>query len=221
METVVGLFDYIAEAEGTVLALEKAGIARENISVMADNTRRHEDQYSSGSASSAEDLQDVIKVDATAGAALGGATGLLMALTGLVIPGFGAVVAAGWLVSTLAGAAVGAAAGGLVGGLTGAGIPLEDALYYREGIKAGATLIAVRTEPAHAMEIAAIMEAQGAVNITERAEEYRRQGLLSPTDNSVLLRPVTEPITTPLVVEDPTPAGTTPHIYPASPASED
>lgn len=203
MKTIVGLFDYIAEAESTVLALEKAGIAREDISAMADDTRRHEDQYSTGSASAAEDLKDVIAVDATAGAAIGGATGLLMALTGLVIPGFGAVVAAGWLVSTLAGAAVGAAAGGLIGGLTGAGIPLEDAIYYREGIKAGATLIAVRADESRTAEVAAIMEGHGAIDIKARAEQYQRQELLSPTDSSVLLRPVSAPIETSFVVEDP------------------
>ncbi len=187
MKTVVGLFDYIEDAESTVIRLEKAGIDRHDISVMADETHRRATQFSEGSASSAEDKSEVIAVDAVAGAALGGATGLLMALTGLVIPGFGPVVAAGWLVSTLAGAAVGAGMGGLVGALTGAGIPLEDAVYYKEGMKAGATLIAVRVEADHAGQVALLMEQQGAVNTEERGEE---RGMLSPSDSSVLQQPI-------------------------------
>lgn len=187
MRTVVGLFDYIEDAESAVIRLEAAGINRHDISVMADETRRHATQFNEGSASAAEDKGEVIAVDAAAGAALGGATGLLMALTGLVIPGFGPIVAAGWLVSTLAGAAVGAGVGGLVGALTGAGIPLEDAIYYKEGIKAGATLIAVRVEASRAPQVAALMEQQGAVNTEERGENA---SLLSPSDSSVLQRPL-------------------------------
>lgn len=183
MKTVVGLFDYIEDAESTVIRLEKAGIDRHDISVMADETHRRATQFSEDSASAAEDKGEVIAVDAVAGAALGGATGLLMALTGLVIPGFGPVVAAGWLVSTLAGAAVGAGMGGLVG----AGIPLEDAVYYKEGLKAGATLIAVRVEAGHAGQVALLMEQQGAVNTEERGEE---RGVLSPSDSSVLQQPI-------------------------------
>ena len=228
MKTVVGLFDLIEDAESAVIALEKTGLDRHDISVMADDTRRHEDQFNTGSASSAEDMRDVVIADATAGAALGGATGLLMALTGLVIPGFGAVVAAGWLVSTLAGAAVGAAAGGLVGALTGAGIPLEDAIYYKEGVKAGATLVAVRVSAEKAAAVASIMEQKGAVNIDERADQYRESHLLSSSDSSVLQQPITPtvstptpvPVTnanvaevTPMVVEEPMPTGTGARIY--------
>ncbi len=243
MKTIVGMFDHAEDAQSAVRGLEAAGISRAAISVAVDPESKHADQYSTGSASAAESMTEVIATDATAGAAIGGATGLFMALTGLVIPGFGTIVAAGWLVSVLAGAAVGAAAGGLVGGLTGAGIPLEDAMYYREGIRQGATLVAVRTEDAQAVEIAHIMEKRGAVNIDERGAQYMQQGLVSPTDSSVLMRPVPasnapEPLSashtsqpvpasgvehvsavgvehteTPLIVEEPLPSGGMGHVY--------
>ena len=217
MKTIVGMFDHAEDAQSAVRGLEQAGVAHEDISVVADKESKHTDQYATGSASAAESMSEVIATDATAGAAIGGATGLFMALTGLVIPGFGTIVAAGWLVSVLAGAAVGAGVGGLIGGLTGAGIPLEDAMYYREGLRQGATLVAVRTQDARAAEIAHVMEGRGAVNIDERGAEYLQQGLVSPADNSVLMQPIpashVEHTETPPIVEELMPSGSAGHVY--------
>src|SRR6185437_13482826 len=88
---------------------------------------------------------------ATTGAVLGGGAGLLAGLGMLAIPGVGPVVAAGWLVATLAGAgagaAVGAAAGGLVGSLTAAGVPEREAHVYAEGVRRGSSLVTVRAGP--------------------------------------------------------------------------
>jgi hypothetical protein len=70
--------------------------------------------------------------------AVGGAVGLLAGLGLLAIPGIGPVVAAGWLVSTAAGAAAGGATGGLIGALTQAGVSEEDAHVYAEGVPAAA-----------------------------------------------------------------------------------
>lgn len=78
------------------------------------------------------------------GAALGGAAGLLAGLGAFVLPGIGAVVAAGWLASALAGAVAGGAAGGVVGALIEAGISENDAAGYAEGVRRGGTLVTVR-----------------------------------------------------------------------------
>jgi hypothetical protein len=172
METVVGLFDTISEAENAVRALEDAGIPYNHISLVTNDTDGRASQYYTGAASAGEDAGAVIASDATAGAALGGAAGLVMALTGMVIPGFGAVVAAGWLASTLAGAALGAATGGLVGALTGAGLPLEDAIYYKEGLHRGGTLVAVRTEEEMAPRVTRILREAGAVESDLTTESH-------------------------------------------------
>src|SRR6185369_6616916 len=71
------------------------------------------------------------------GAAVGGTAGLLAGLGLMAIPGVGPVVAAGWLVSTLAGAAAGGLAGSVVGALTQAGVSKEDADVYAEGLRRG------------------------------------------------------------------------------------
>jgi hypothetical protein len=67
------------------------------------------------------------------GAVVGGAAGLLAGIGLMAIPGVGPVVAAGWLVATLTGAAAGGATGGIIGALTQAGVSKEDADVYAEG----------------------------------------------------------------------------------------
>jgi hypothetical protein len=162
MKTIVGVFRHLTDAQIALRELEQDGIAVGDMSLVMSNQSGQYDHYASGSASAAEDKQDVIMVDAAAGAIVGGTAGLVMALTGIVVPGFGAVVAAGWLVSTLTGAALGAAAGGGVGALTGAGIPLEDAIYYREGLHRGDTLLVVRADDERADRVAEILRSYGA-----------------------------------------------------------
>ena len=66
------------------------------------------------------------------GAIVGGGVGLLTGLGLLAIPGVGPLVAAGWLATTLAGAATGAAAGGIVGALVKFGVPHEEAEVSEE-----------------------------------------------------------------------------------------
>jgi hypothetical protein len=78
------------------------------------------------------------------GAALGGAAGLLAGLGAFVLPGIGAVVAAGWLAGALAGAVAGGAAGGVVGALIEAGVNENDAAGYAEGVRRGGTLVTIR-----------------------------------------------------------------------------
>jgi hypothetical protein len=83
---------------------------------------------------------------ASGGAVIGGALGLLMSLGALTIPGVGPVIAAGPIMSTLAGAGAGAAAGGLTGALIGMGMPEYEAKQYEEKMNGGNILISVHTE---------------------------------------------------------------------------
>ena len=67
--------------------------------------------------------------------------GLLTGLGLMAIPGVGPVVAAGWLVATLAGAAAGGVTGGAVGALTEAGISKDEADVYAEGLRRGGAVV--------------------------------------------------------------------------------
>ena len=106
-----------------------------------------------------------------AGTLLGGGAGLLAGIGALAIPGIGPLVAAGWLVSTLAGAAAGAAGGGLIGALTGAGVSHEEANAYNEGVKRGGTLVTVRVKDADASRVESIMQQRSPVDWRTRTAD--------------------------------------------------
>ncbi|RUM95425.1 hypothetical protein EET67_23360 [Pseudaminobacter arsenicus] len=167
MQTITALFDTHAEARRAVSALENEGIASDDISIVG----RNEDDDSSASEGAA--------TGAGLGAAAGGAGGLLAGLGLMAIPGVGPVVAAGWLVSTLAGAAAGAAAGGVAGGLIGAltddGVDEGDAHVYAEGLRRGGTLVSARVPDELAPTARAILSS-GAVDIARRRDRYLDEG---------------------------------------------
>jgi len=173
-KTVVGLFDDFNQAQRAVQDLESSGIPRGDISLVANNTGGRYDEYANTSTTdtTVDSATHAAGAGATTGAVVGGGLGLLAGIGLLAIPGFGPIVAAGWLVSTLTGAGIGAAAGGLLGALVGAGVPHEEAHLYNEGVRRGGTLIAVKTSDDMASRAADILGRYGAVNIDERADAY-------------------------------------------------
>jgi hypothetical protein len=66
----------------------------------------------------------------------------------LAIPGLGPFIAAGPIMSLLAGVGVGGAVGGLVGGLAGLGMPEYEARRYEGRIKEGGILLSVHCDSA-------------------------------------------------------------------------
>ena len=82
----------------------------------------------------------------TSGLALGGALGWLVGVGALAIPGVGPFIAAGPLLSALAGAGIVGTVGGLTGGLIGLGIPKYEAKRYETAIKEGGFLITVHVD---------------------------------------------------------------------------
>jgi hypothetical protein len=93
----------------------------------------------------------------------------------MAIPGVGPVVAAGWFVATLAGAAVGGATGGALGALTQAGIGKDDAAVYAEGLRRGGAVVSARVADNDAARFQAIMD-RSAVRLADRAAAYRKAG---------------------------------------------
>lgn len=179
MKTVVGLFDDMDQAQQAARDLENAGIPRDDISVVANNEGN---RYTTTDTTTGEPAVSghAIGHDAVVGAEIGGAAGLLIGLTGLAIPGLGWIAGAGWLMGLISGAATGAVIGGLVGALTHVGVPHEDAANYTEGVRRGGILIAVKAADDAAHNVAQILSDDGAVNIDERASQYRQEGFVPP-----------------------------------------
>src|SRR5271168_2633445 len=103
-QTITGLYDSYDAAQAAVTDLEAAGISHSDISIVS--RRRAEAGSNAGKDAG---------IGAGAGTAIGTAGGLLTGLGLMAIPGVGPVVAAGWLVATIAGAVAGAAVGGAAG----------------------------------------------------------------------------------------------------------
>jgi len=189
--TLSRLFDDYSTAIQAMHELEAAGIAASDISIIASNA----DNWYSGKGAAAspmkhdadrdgvDDRAEGAATGAGIGATVGGVAGLLAGLGMIAIPGIGPVVAAGWLASTAAVAAVGGVAGGILGALAEAGVSEEDAHVYAEGVRRGGTLLTVRVPDGKRTRVEAILD-RSAVNIRERGMAYRRSGWSSFDPNA-------------------------------------
>ena len=169
--TISRLYNSYAEANEAVRNLEAAGVAHNDISIIASNAdnwyssdRKEQSTYPDRDLDGKDDRAEAAGAGAGVGAAVGGAAGLLAGLGLMAIPGVGPVVAAGWLVSTLTGAAAGGAAGSIVGALTQAGVSKEDADIYAEGLRRGGAVVSARVPDGDAARLQAIMD-RSAVNV--------------------------------------------------------
>jgi uncharacterized membrane protein len=190
MKTVVALYNTFTDAQRAVETAVNAGIDRADVSLIANDTSGDYKVY----------VGDYKEGDATAsgavgGAAVGGAIGLLAGLGALAIPGVGPVIAAGPLLSALVGAGVGAATGGLAGSLVDVGVSQEEAQYYTEGVRRGGTLLSVNAPDERAHEIAHLLDHAGAVDVHERASDWRDRGWSGYDENA-------EPYTTNIIEEE-------------------
>jgi uncharacterized protein (TIGR02271 family) len=180
-KTVVGLMDNIGEAQAVVRDLVASGIERDDIGFMANEKAgagaRGEARAGRERGDSEGDAASGALAGAGTGAAIGGVAGLALSLAPLAIPGIGPILAAGPIAAALTGAGIGAVAGGLIGGLTRLGVPEEEAHYYAEGVRRGGILVTVAADDDREAEQAvAILKRHGALDIDERANEWRKQG---------------------------------------------
>ncbi len=184
--TVARAYDSLDDALHVVRALEAAGIAHGQISVVGTHA---EDLSHHGLGPATE---TGVSAGATVGTLLGGGVGLLAGLGALAIPGVGPLIAAGWLVATLAGAGVGAAAGTAAGGLLGSlaelGVTEEDAHVYAEGLRRGGALVTVRTDEDDAPRVESLLMHRAPVDPATRRLEYSATGWAG-----VFEPPATEP----------------------------
>jgi hypothetical protein len=183
--TVIALFDNFSDASKAVNDLTRSGIARDQISLMANDAKEEYRSYLNRTDTDmdATPTADGASAGAGIGAVIGAVGGLLVGLGALAIPGVGPVIAAGPLaaaLSGLAGAGVGAVAGGVTGGLLGAlvdmGIPEETAHYYAEGVRRGGTLVSVQTDESKANRAVEILNDHDPIDINQRATQWRETG---------------------------------------------
>lgn len=176
-QTLTGLFDGYDDARRAVQDLEAAGVPHRDVSIVASNAHG---EHGGNTGAVADHADDDAGKGAGVGAAVGGVGGLLAGLGLLAIPGLGPIVAAGWLVSTLAGAATGAAIGGAAGGLVGAlmhaGVPEEDAHVYAEGVRRGGSLVTARVDDTLVSTARRILSDDRTVDLHARGQAYRQQG---------------------------------------------
>jgi hypothetical protein len=160
--TVIGLIEDSSEAKKAVDELLRNGFDRKDVGVITG---------------------DVIEEAATAvggasvGMLAGGVAGMLLGAAALMIPGLGPVLVAGPALTLFGATTLGMLAGGLIGGLTARGVPEEDAHFYAEGVKRGATLITVSAkDDTLAQRAVEVLKRHGAVDLNERAAQWKARG---------------------------------------------
>lgn len=195
-KTICKLYPDYPTAQTAARELEAAGLKHGDISIVANNVERWEndDRFKHVEAKHDKDhdgVDDRAKgagVGAGVGGAAAGAAGLAAGLGVLAIPGIGPIVAAGWLASTLAGAITGGVAGGVVGALAESGVSKDDADMYAEALRRGGALVVARVPDADVVRYQTILT-QRSIDITKRASAYRSAGWRSFDPNEAPYTP--------------------------------
>lgn len=138
---IFGIYPTRVTAEHAVDELIGEGFHNDDVSILfsSSSKSRHLTIVNSADA-------DVGHTGALPGATIGGVLGLLVGIGSLAIPGVGLLIAAGPIMTMLAGAGVGGALGGLTGALIGLGIPEFEAKRYEERINDGEFLLSVTAD---------------------------------------------------------------------------
>ena len=139
---VFGIFRDLPHVQVAVDALRDHGFREEDVSVLAAENKGTKDLAVERHTKGPEGLS----TGASAGAVIGGAFAVLASLGTIVIPGLGPFLAAGPIVSALAGIGGGGVAGGIIGGLIGVGMPEFEAKRYEGLIKEGRVLLSVHCD---------------------------------------------------------------------------
>ena len=163
--TISRLFDHCSDAQQAVSQLREAGVAEQNISLIANNADKwYAPDYAAGAGKGA-----------AIGAGFGGFGGLLAGLGLLAIPGIGPVVAFGWLAAAAAGAVAVGAAGSVIGMLAEAGVAVNEAEVYAESIRRGGSLVSARVTASDRDRLEAILH-PSSVDIGQRRAALTASG---------------------------------------------
>ncbi|MCA0457895.1 MAG: hypothetical protein LCI00_28270 [Chloroflexi bacterium] len=181
-QTVLAVYDSFESADRAIRALVDDGFSRADIGLAANDVRGDYNRLHNPTAAASEDVSG--GEGGSFGAVIGGITGAVAALTAIVIPGIGPVIAAGPLVALLGGATgavVGGAAGAVTGGLAASlihlGVPEAEATHYGESVRRGNALVTVTVDNDEDAETATnVMRRYNPVDVKSRASKWRESG---------------------------------------------
>jgi len=140
--SVYGLFASTREIERTAERLQEAGFRTPDISILLPYNDGSKDLCSRNSTKAPEGAS----AGASTGAVLGGALGWLAGIGAFAVPGVGAFVAAGPVMSMLAGAGAIGVMGGVTGALIGIGFPEYEAKRYAGRVARGGMLMSIHCD---------------------------------------------------------------------------
>src|SRR5580692_7171895 len=174
--TAIGTFTTATQAEVGVDVLMTAGFKSAGISVLLPeqyNTKSASGQSRTAGAPQAQGTKTaaVTTIGATAGGALFASLAVVAGAGALAIPGVGFLIAAGPLLSGLAGLGVGTAIGGLSGALVALGLQEDEAKRYVTHVGAGRTLVLVHCDtPEELSKATAALRRAGAEHVSSPDE---------------------------------------------------
>ena len=163
-KTVLGVFRDTSQAEKAVDELERRGVKKEDVSIVArENLVRSSGQGDGSSSQDATtmDFGEDLSGGISTGGAIGGIAGLLAGVGALAIPGVGPIIAAGPIAAALSGAVT----GGIAGGLIDWGIPEDVGERYEQRVKEGKIVAIVRANDKKVSEAASIFRRHGAEEV--------------------------------------------------------
>ncbi len=164
---VFAIFPDRVSVEDAVSTLKAQGFRNTDISVLFPDNEGSRDFAHEKSTKAPEGAT----TGAGTGVVVGGALGWLVGIGALAIPGIGPVIAAGPIVTALAGAGAVGAIGGIAGGLLGLGIPEYEAKRYEGRIHKGGILLSVHSDnPDWARRAKEILERAGGTDVGLTAE---------------------------------------------------
>jgi len=171
---VTGIYPTQASLESGAFSLRNAGFRSSDISVL----------YSESPGVPGRDPTNMKNASEgrAAGAGSGGAAvgflGWLPGIGSLTIPGLGAFIAAGHIVSAINNTSTSEAVDGLASGLVALGLTASDANTFRGEVVDGATLISVHSDNGYwAKRAKEILERTGARNILITGKDNRSFGM--------------------------------------------
>ncbi|HET9400013.1 MAG TPA: hypothetical protein VFO34_03595 [Candidatus Acidoferrales bacterium] len=166
-KSVFGIYGTRMSVERAVGALREAGFPSADVSVLLPEALGTSEFATEKSSKAPEGAT----TGASTGAVIGGVLGWLVGLGSLAIPGLGPFIAAGPIVSALAGVGVGGAVGGFAGALIGMGIPEFEAKLYEGRLTKGGILVAVHCETAGEVTRAKeVLQGTGAEDLSTSTE---------------------------------------------------
>jgi hypothetical protein len=182
---VFGIFQNRPALETAISTLKDRGFRNSDISVLMPTEEETQTlAYEKGTKA-----PEGATTGSASGLVLGGAFGWLVGAGALAIPGIGPFVAAGPILSALAGAGIGGTIGGITGALVGMGIPKYEAKRYETHVKEGAMLISVHVDDGDWEDKATdLLESCGAKDIAstteKRVEDDFVDGINRPDENA-------------------------------------